>query len=79
MDPGRAPTPPEHPGHADAWGERVHRAWVWATAPLVRMWESHHPLDAYALVRDARSLMEAGLKQAGPMPEDAHPQKRVVT
>src|SRR5947208_9110089 len=57
MDAGRAPAPAEP--HANPWIERLHSAWTWGTAPIVRMWESHHPLDAYALVHMASAAGDA--------------------
>src|SRR6266508_2783499 len=55
MDAGGAPAP----AHSDTWIERLHAAWTWATGPLVRMWHSHHPLDAYALVHMASAAGDA--------------------
>jgi len=50
MDAGRAPTQPDH---RRGIGHRLRDGWRWVTAPLVRLWDSHHPLDAYALVHMA--------------------------
>ena len=61
MDTGRAPSPQHsQPPHRESpWAERLGKVWRWATAPLVRMWESHHPLDAYALVHMASAAGDA--------------------
>jgi hypothetical protein len=58
MDAGRAPdlsasSPLEH------GPSRIHRVWSWATGPIVRMWHSHDPLDAYSLVHMASAAGDA--------------------
>src|SRR5947199_7375400 len=58
MDAGRAPTPPQE-RHSTTRAAHLHEAWKWATAPVVRMWHSHHPLDAYALVHMASAAGDA--------------------
>src|SRR2546423_11037210 len=45
------PTPPRP--------SRLRAAWTGATRPIVRMWESHDPLDAYALVHMASAAGDA--------------------
>src|SRR4029453_3992561 len=54
MDAGRAPTQPDH-----RIGHRLREGWRWAISPLVRLWDSHHPLDAYALVHMAGAAGDA--------------------
>jgi hypothetical protein len=56
MDAGRAPTQPDH---HHGIGHRLRAGWAWASAPLVRLWDSHHPLDAYALVHMASAAGDA--------------------
>ena len=56
MDAGRGPSaPPKRRG----FGHRLLDGWLWATSPLARMWDSNHPLDAYALVHMASAAGDA--------------------
>ena len=62
MHAGQAPPGPEgQPAGPSrvARSSRLWGAWTWATAPVVRMWESHDPLDAYALVHMASAAGDA--------------------
>src|SRR5919198_977082 len=54
---GAQPEPP--PGSPPPGPSRLHTAWSWATAPVVRMWHSHDPLDAYSLVHMASAAGDA--------------------
>src|SRR5436305_14799539 len=56
MDSGR---PPAQPEHDRGLVHGLREGWTWATAPLVRLWDSHHPLDAYALVHMASAAGDA--------------------
>src|ERR671934_4346 len=47
------------PGSSPPRPSRLHAAWVWATGPIVRLWESDEPLDAYALVHMASAAGDA--------------------
>src|SRR5947199_3111906 len=58
MDAGRAPTPPQE-RHSTTRAARLHEGWKWATAPIVRLWDSDHPLDAYSLVHMASAAGDA--------------------
>src|SRR5438309_3804467 len=56
MDAGPAPPPPDV---ERARPSRLQATWTWATGPVVRMWHSHDPLDAYALVHMAGAAGDA--------------------
>src|SRR5437667_8109139 len=58
MQPGPASSGPQ-PEPPGAEPSRLKRWWEWATRPLVRMWHSHDPLDAYALVHMASAAGDA--------------------
>jgi len=52
VDAGDAPARPDTP-QVEPRPARFRELWTWATKPVVRMWHSHDPLDAYALVHMA--------------------------
>ena len=54
---GAQPEPP--PGSPPPGPSRLHTSWAWATAPITRLWDSHEPLDAYALVHMASAAGDA--------------------
>src|SRR6266516_2686857 len=58
MHTGR-PAPGPSPGPPSSKPSRLQTAWLWATSPIVRMWDSHDPLDAYALVHMASAAGDA--------------------